>query len=52
MTDKLGRLTLTINDKIENDFRAEVAKRLGFRKGNLQKALEEALQDWIKKGRK
>ena len=42
-----GRWTVNVNDKTESKFRSEVGKRLGSRKGNLGKALDQALQLWI-----
>jgi len=46
----MGRINLVISDDIENKFRKEVAKRFGVRKGNIQKAIEEAIDIWIKNG--
>ena len=48
----MGRLNVQISDDFEQQFRAEVSKRLGFKKGNLQIAVEEALKDWMQKGKK
>lgn len=42
------RLYLTINNELEKKFREEVAKRLGMRKGNLQLAIEQAIELWLK----
>jgi hypothetical protein len=44
----MGKLTLTLNDELEKRFRDEVFKRLGMKKGNLQTAIEEAIEHWIK----
>jgi hypothetical protein len=43
-----ARLYLTVNSGLEKKFREEVAKRLGMKKGNLQVAIEEAIELWIK----
>ncbi|MGP8124426.1 MAG: hypothetical protein ACLQEQ_00945 [Nitrososphaerales archaeon] len=45
----MGRLNLTVTDEFERRFRQEVSSRLGFKHGNIQKAVEEALEDWMKK---
>lgn len=46
----MARINATISDELEARFRAEVGKRLGERKGNLSTAVEEAFEDWIRKG--
>jgi len=40
-------LSLDVAPHIEQAFRAEVGKRLGLRKGNLKRAMEEAIVVWI-----
>jgi hypothetical protein len=45
---KNARLYLTIPEELDAKFRDEVAKRLGMRRGNLQVAIEEAIQLWLK----
>jgi hypothetical protein len=45
----MGRLDAIINDSIEERFRMEAIRRFGARKGNLSKALEEAMSLWIEK---
>lgn len=45
--NKMGRLNVSIKDKIEAEFREEVFKRKGMKKGNLTKAVEEAMLLWI-----
>jgi hypothetical protein len=44
----MGKLTLTLNDELEKRFRDEVFKRLGMKKGNIQIAIEEAIEFWIR----
>jgi hypothetical protein len=44
----MGKLNLVIADNLDEKFRQEVAKRLGMKKGNLTKAVEEALELWLK----
>ena len=43
----MGKLNLIINDGLDDKFRLEIAKRLGMKKGNLTKAVEEAMELWI-----
>jgi len=45
----LGRITLTLDDALDKRLRQVVSENLGFKKGNLQVAVEEALQEWIDK---
>lgn len=47
----LGRINVNVDDKLEQEFRLDVAKRLGYKKGSLNQALEEAIRDWIHKGK-
>jgi len=44
---ELKRINITLPDELEERFRLEVAKRKGMRKGNLGKAVEEALVLWM-----
>ena len=48
--DRTVRLNLTISSSLEKDFRETVFKRYGLHKGDIQKAVEEALKLWITKG--
>jgi hypothetical protein len=45
----LGKLYIVISDEVERRLRLETVKRLGGKKGDLSAAVEEALQDWIKR---
>ena len=45
------RLSLTISRELEKRFREEIFKRYGLRKGDIQRAVEEAIDRWIKEGR-
>ena len=42
------KINITISEELDKRFRETVAKTLGFKKGNLQIAIEEALEMWIK----
>ena len=45
----MGKINLSIDNDIDEKFRVAVAKRKGMRKGNLTKAMEEAMKLWISK---
>ena len=48
----MARINLVIDDELDEQFRNEVAKRLGMKKGNLKTAIEEAIKMWIKQSKK
>jgi len=43
----VARINLVIDDELDEQFRKEVANRLGMKKGNIKIAIEEALRHWI-----
>jgi hypothetical protein len=43
----MGRIDAIIPEELESKLRIEVVKRLGGKKGDLQKAIEEAIKLWI-----
>lgn len=43
----MGQLSIVIDDKLDEKFRATIAKTIGFKKGNIKIAIEEAIQLWI-----
>jgi hypothetical protein len=45
----MGQVNLKIDDDLEREFRQAAAEKFGARKGFLQKAIEEAMRDWINK---
>ncbi|MEM4577189.1 MAG: hypothetical protein QW701_07115 [Candidatus Nezhaarchaeales archaeon] len=45
----MGKLNLTIEDEVERRFREAAFKKFGYKKGSLQKAVEEALNEWIQR---
>ncbi len=44
----MARINLVIDDELDEQFRREVAARLGMKKGNIKIAIEEAMKMWIK----
>jgi len=43
----MGRLNIHVKDGVESKFREEIFKRKGMKKGNLTKAVEEAMLLWM-----
>jgi hypothetical protein len=43
----MGAIKIILRDDLEMEFRDEVYKQLGMKKGNLTIAVEEAIQNWI-----
>ena len=43
----MGRIVVILPDELENQFRKEVSKRLGMRRGNMTKAIQESIKSWI-----
>lgn len=46
----MGRMDIILPDNLETQFRQEVFKRFGMKKGNLTKAIQEAIKQWIQEG--
>jgi hypothetical protein len=44
------RVNLTMSESLEREFRETVFKRYGLHKGDIQRAVEEAIKLWIAKG--
>ena len=45
----MGKIHLSINDEIEEKFRMAVARKKGYKKGNLGESIEEAMKLWVSK---
>ena len=41
-------MEVSINEKIEGEFRERAMQIYGYRKGALKEALEKAIADWLK----
>ena len=46
---RMGSIKIILSDALEKEFREEVFKKLGMKKGNITLAVEEAIKDWIRK---
>ena len=44
----MGKVTLVLKDDLEKEFREAIFKSLGMKRGNMQLAIEEAIESWIK----
>ena len=49
MMVEMGRISVTIPDELEKDLRFKTIERFGGRKGDLTKAVEEAVTTWVAK---
>ena len=47
----MGKLNITLTDELEEKFRKTVFDKFGMKKGNINKAFEEAIDDWIEKNK-
>ena len=48
----MGSIKVILSDELEEEFRGEVFKSKGMKKGNLTLSIEEAIRSWIKLQRK
>ena len=44
----MGKISVIIPDKLEEEFRKKAMEKYGMRKGYLSKALLEAIRNWLK----
>ena len=47
----MARLNNKISDKLDDDFRKAISHKFGMRKGNLDKAVTEAITEWTEKNK-
>ena len=45
--NSLARVNIVLDDQLEEHFRARIFEKYGMKKGNIAKAVEEAIQMWI-----
>ena len=43
----MARINLVIDDELDKQFRNEVNRRLGMKKGNIKIAIEQSMRLWI-----
>lgn len=48
----MARMNIIISDELEEKFREMVFVKYGLKKGNITKAAEEAINEWIKREKK
>lgn len=48
----MGRIDIVISDELEKEFREEVSKSLGMKKGNISLAIEDAIKSWMETNKK
>jgi len=46
---EMGRISVALSDELEKKLRFKTIERFGGRKGDLSKAVEEAVKTWIAK---
>jgi hypothetical protein len=49
MVVNVGRISVTLSDDLEKVLRFKTIERFGGKKGDLTKAVEEAVQTWVTK---
>jgi hypothetical protein len=49
MMVEMGRISVTIPDELEKELRFKTIESFGGRKGDLTKAVEEAVTTWVAK---
>jgi len=52
MKIKMGIINANLPDDLEDKFRTAVFNRFGMKRGNINKAVEEAIRNWIKENNK
>jgi hypothetical protein len=45
----MGKVTVNISDELEKKLRFKTIERFGGRKGDLSRAVEEAIETWVEK---
>ncbi len=45
----MGRISVELSDEVEKKLRFKTIERFGGRKGDLSKAVEEAVETWVTK---
>jgi hypothetical protein len=45
----MGRISVAISDELDKELRLKTIERFGGKKGDLSKAVEEAIKTWVVK---
>jgi hypothetical protein len=45
----MGRISVAISDELEKSLRFKTIERFGGKKGDLSRAVEEAIETWVSK---
>jgi hypothetical protein len=45
----MGRISVSISDELEKELRFKTIERFGGKKGDLSRAIEEAIETWVTK---
>jgi hypothetical protein len=48
---EMGRISVELSDELEKQLRFKTIERFGGRKGDLSRAVEEAVKKWVTKER-
>ena len=48
----MGTIKVILSDELEQEFRDEIYKSKGMKKGNITEAIQEAIRMWIEAERK
>ncbi|MGD9130382.1 MAG: ribbon-helix-helix domain-containing protein [Candidatus Bathyarchaeota archaeon] len=49
MVIEMGRISVAISDELEKELRFKTIERFGGKKGDLSRAVEEAIKTWVVK---
>jgi hypothetical protein len=47
MNEKMGRINVELSDELEKKLRFKTIERFGGKKGDLSKAIVEAVKNWV-----
>jgi len=47
----MGRITISLPNNLEEELRRRIIELYGYKKGNLSKAVTEAIVDWLERKR-
>jgi hypothetical protein len=52
LVDGLGRVSVMLSDELEKKLRIKTIEKFGGKKGDLSRAVEEAVEKWVTPGNK